>query len=132
MDIFNHNWTERMKNDPFITKKLNNYPIRDDLSYRIAKKVISLKRGELFKVKYGTEYVPYNPRNVDIYKGNIKPERQAKREWFVGNINRRDMKLDEEYILPGSAIHHKITKTESYHANTRPQSLYNLRYATLR
>ena len=114
MDIFNYNWTERIKNEPFVNKKLNYDKKPESLEYSTI-----LHNPYLGSQTYKTKYL-YSETNLRLYQNEVKrPIEPAKPNYFY------------HYLVPSSAkINYR--KIENLQQNTRPNSLYNLRYASKR
>ena len=138
MDIFNQNWTEQMKNNPFVNKLLNNYEVKTireftpgSIKYRSLRK-IEPKRGSKrpYTIRFKDNNEEYNQANLE----NLKEFKK-----YFTYPGKRKAKMNKIYYKPGSSkvtrdrlhIIHYRSKNELL-ANTRPQSLYNLRYACLR
>ena len=138
MDVFKQNWNERIKSDPFVNKILNNYVIETrreftpgSIKYRAIRK-IKPKRGSKrpYSIRFKDFDEEYTQENLD----NLREFRK-----YFSYPGKGRAKMDKIYYKPRSAkitpdhldITHFRTKNELL-ANTRPQSLYNLNYASLR
>lgn len=140
MDVFQQNWTERMKNDPWANNFLNNYHLWTEkeshdggIKYRAVKKVENPNRNSkkgkyIIKTKgYKSKYTKQNFQKIKHFQDYFP---------FPGFD---EAKVDKWYYYPKSArikkpldiITHYRTPEEPW-SNTRPQSLYNLNYASLR
>ena len=141
MDIFQQNWTEKMKNQPFVNKVLNNHLVDIEevpqdhgrIKYRLIKKYIvkSKDTPARDKIKYrrktiDTDYTERRATRLKKYPV-LKPTDKSpnNEKWHILQKSIRIRKP-----APGHNIYHH--SDISLWANTRPQSLYNLNYATLR
>ena len=144
MDVFKYNWTEQMKTNPVANKVLNNYDVEDDvvkdpgfIRYSLWKKYKKKtdQKNSRGKFKYETKFKRKNVDKLYSTKRFLKTEKYPSFEsvlrkhkqfdqWY---LKRRSFKFSEPHYvyIPQSSEDH-------YWANTRPQSLYNLRYASIR
>ena len=122
MDIFNQNWTEQMKKDPLVNKLLNNTRPDEIKIKKIMRtgQVLSKKniRKQIEKMPFTTE----DYRDIMEYKKNNPLPKM------------KDAKVGTHYLSSTAVTKygHRHKYKPSYNANTRPASLYNLRYATQR
>jgi hypothetical protein len=116
MDIFNQNWNQQMKENPFVNKLLNNKrPGKPENILVTTRTKTRWNRSK--KVK---ELLPYSKE----LKKSLNKERRE-------NPKPKSIKqgiVGQSYII-GIKV---IRKLPSYHTMTRPTSLYNLKYATQR
>ncbi len=129
MDVFKYNWTERMKTEPFV-----NYTLQqprpnvwtEATHYRIwAPYTPSLRQKR--KPPKGTKIVDgryYKKKKMknrypDYYEKMIKPM-----------VDKNPQEL-RDIKMKGTQMYTYPPESE-LHEYTRPQSLYNLRYASLR
>ena len=133
MDVFNHNWTEKMKDSPLVNKLLNNYPVHDDrglIEYTVIQKIKDPKYRNRFKTSQKHRVYPWSQRERRRF--NFYTDRYGHPPWWPG-IEHADQgktylvdDLTLNYREPGYYVDPK------YHSNTRPHSLYNLHYSSLR
>ena len=118
MDIFDQNWTQKMKTEPFVNYLLNSDQVTEDYVttwWHIPKKLVKRKDRLRKHMKHrGKTYYKYEmPLNKAARKNLEKhPERVLK--------------------VAGQMLVDYWQKESGLHDNTRPQSLYNLHYASLR
>ena len=129
MDVFKFNWTQRIKTEPFVNATLNSKRYTDKpkgvrywrqipgqqniQSWNAARRTYLMSKiytHEGSRRKYGLHTTPI--RNYDIVKRNVK--------------DRNPPALQNIEIVSDSI------KDPDAWENTRPQSLYNLHYASLR
>ena len=144
MDVFNHNWTEKMKTNPVANFILNNYDLEDEVTkdpgfirynlwrQRLVKTDRKNKRNQYI---YDTEY---DKENVGVFYSKkehkklrkfprldkTKPRDRKYDTWYVKSKGRNVVK-PSDIILPNYSENH-------YWANSRPNSLYNLHYPSIR
>ena len=116
MDIFKYNWTDRIKKEPFTNYKLNSDKPRNkrEIHYTVKRK----RNND--EVSTHKRWLHYNP--IALRAINYMPRAPQ----------------DENTMLPLAAYRveerAKVTgRIENpLYDNTRPNSLYNLRYASMR
>lgn len=132
-DVFNQDWTNRMKNEVFTNKLLNNWPTEHPVGFMN----IVFKKKQRRKSRHG-KYT-YIVRDT-VYTGNY--DQSVGNSWWRLNHaygiwpgknravpNRKYASYqDIDVIRPGS----DVDPVQEYWSNTRPNSLYNLRYASQR
>lgn len=131
MDVFKFNWTQRIKTEPFVNATLNSkrtdivpgapryinyWKVRSQDEWRR----LNLKP-TIFEPYYDKMYAKYrmgyNPRMYEVIKRNVENNNDDVNKYKTIDIE-----------------HHPPTTKPNPDAweNTRPQSLYNLRYASIR
>lgn len=122
MDVFNQNWNQRMQSDPYVNFVLNS----DD---RVETHETHIKYWTVYATKKPAFKIP-----KDVIEKNGIYYRKRKSKFTAKNIryaDKQDKKLPKDLRKKeykwSEPIHYK-----ELHDNTRPQSLYNLRYASLR
>lgn len=147
MDIFQQNWKDRIQTDPFVNKTLNNYPTKDRvgrLKWREKQLNDSVRypgtlgvfsktwSTDVGKNKDGWDEDDWNTlrKKIDAYGGDnwwTGRDKAIKGRWYVDPATK-------EYggIFMVQRPYEVDVIQKEYHANARPQSLYNLRYASLR
>ena len=131
MDVFNQNWTNRMKTEPFVNQILNDFYLSTEIEpgrikWRTIKKVKDPTK------KNGVSYKYKNYNNILTNERFTKAKREDLR--WPGSMK---AVFDKQYIISRSVkVKPEIKRLwytpQHMWANTRPQSLYNLNYATLR
>ena len=117
MDIFKQDWNKQMKTNPFVNKLLNNYPVDYNNTY--------VYQSGTFERGYGIvddhmSFITTAPAGPFPTHLSVLPEKDEDRHDYG------------RYILPNSINEIQGRTEKKFHANTRPFSLYNLKYATLR
>ena len=118
MDIFQQDWTNQMKTDPFVNKIM--YQTLNNESY-IHYDLVKKYKGKNQRVKFRRRKIRKPYTDVEMAKLDKIPvveEIKGKK----GNI----------WYITKKTLDIQQPMTEHYWQNTRPQSLYNLNYATLR
>ena len=119
MDVFNQNWNQRIKTEPFTNQLLNN--IKPETIRVITRHTTNNRIRRMTRHNY--EFT----KNIHE---EVERDRQYKHPPYV-----KDWEQNREYIV-GARYHKKgvgyINYNPSQFAYTRPDSLYNLRYTSLR
>ena len=132
MDVFNQNWTQRMKADPFVNQTLNNLstrPIRIGIDVERHYWDNKTKQWKKQEMQY-----PYNQQSIRLIKrwkqipddhpmDKPPPQRLRKSDNFFTR---------KPAIVRSSKTHSEEYKDDRLYPNSRPNSLYNLHYASLR
>ena len=149
MDVFNHNWAQQMQTNPIANFILNNYDLEDevekeddDLSYTIWKQVKKKrksggrgrgrKRGRDLEYTVGVRkdikkrWSEKNYKNLEKYR-IFEDTPNKEREYNKWYLKRKSIE-----ITPGKTIYTPVKSENHYWANSRPNSLYNLHYASIR
>ena len=153
MDIFQQNWKMKIQTDPFVNKTLNNYPTKDrvgNIRFKTRRKERSKKdptkivvvaqhynRGGASEGKFDHWF--YEKYKELLNNTTIADRNAGRLNWWPGKVNavRNHHYLDPTPPSRGGVFELRIPYTtdvikKEYHANARPNSLYNLRYASLR
>lgn len=111
MDAFQQNWTERIKTDMFVNKVLNSEDRFQKTHIRYRRRPKPDKRYKTYKSKWSQKMEDRVHRNIT-----------------------KDALKQKHYRLYDENIGYNYISTEekSLMANSRPQSLYNLHYASIR
>ena len=128
MDVFNQNWTQRMKTDPWTNAVLNSKRERVVSGKpRFLRYWRGYSQDEWNAVKYKQlEFEPYYDKIYLHHRKKYSPERHNKVKQRVRRNPEQYNKVEVVSFAP--SVHQDPDMWE----NTRPQSLYNLRYASLR
>ena len=153
MDIFQQNWKMKIQTDPFVNKTLNNYPTKDRVgNIRFKTKRTGMSKKDPTKIvvigqhynrggaSAGKFHYGFYERYQELLNNTTPADTNAGRlNWWPGKEN---AVLNHHYLDPrprsvGGVFEVRIPyRTDvikkEYHANARPNSLYNLRYASLR
>ena len=137
-DVFNQNWTQRMTNEVFTNKLLNNYSLHTDEGFL-----------RTFSIRRQRRQWPDGRRQDEVrawirhegpfdqhqYDADQRRRRGAGlwpgvQEVRNGNFHAADEYEGKHYIAvrPGD----DMPPVQKYWSNTRPGSLYNLKYASIR
>ena len=119
MDIFNQNWTDQMKTNPLVNKLLNTDTIEVETPTTIH---------FWGPVGYGTKL---KDTFIKIGRRHFRRKRVPYSKEHSAHVLNMAKKLPEN-MKPEVTLVLSTERVHSYHNNTRPQSLYNLRYACLR
>ena len=118
MDVFQQNWTQRMHNEPFTSYILNGKGNKDE---KIIAEYIHFERRR--EPRYTYHVYPWDEEQESIIKAGVNRDRL--------HVLRGKRGFADGYGLPYSHSY-KITKSDKLYDNSRPLSLYNLNYASLR
>ena len=122
MDVFQQNWTEQMKSDVFVNKLLNTN-IREVNKMAVRSRIHMLNTTPFIREqKYKFTQRRWNQAKKRIRQHKKYIERN--KQMFVNPPPKPIETFDVQRIYSESE--------QRYHNNTRPQSLYNLRYACIR
>lgn len=113
MDVFNQNWTERMKNDPYTNKVLNLQTPRK-LEYTRYRKYLG-------QDQYVPVSMPFQQRRLNIIK-----------TWPILPYDATKRRRNVYYLVDAKINDMNIDYYDKLYPNSRPNSLYNLHYASLR
>ena len=120
MDVFNHNWTQRMKNEPYINTVLNSTPPEQIVIHNVQK--FSRKRHRFVETQHPYPYTKERLYEAMSFLQNNPPERRDR-------MDSNDIQVERfDFIRHGRVF----DGVYPLYDNTRPNSLYNLRYATIR
>ena len=121
MDVFNQNWTEKIKSDPFVNKLLNS-----------ENKVVREKTWVRFWGPYREKQGVPIPGDVIIVEGKLY-------RWKRVRVTPENIARVQRIISRNAAGLHRVQFRydnigipATLYDNTRPDSLYTLRYASLR
>ena len=139
MDVFKQNWGNRMQLDPVANRILNNYELEtehDHFEGRIKYKLWK-------KYEKTNERTGKTKRKIKTWRKDVV-DTEENRNKIVGytafeDVDSKDRELDTWYIKRDSIreidpydTYTTYYSQKHYWANTRPQSLYNLHYASIR
>ena len=138
MDVFNHNWNQRMKNEPFVNYTLNSDKRPERIRVRIVRSKTAEERqknpdAHVFDYKNHKGYV-----NDPRFMTNLRDARKSQVIWnedYFNYLHMRSgnvMKPGTYYSMFGTE---RILPTDiptTLYDNSRPQSLYNLNYTSIR
>ena len=119
MDVFNHNWNQRMKTESFVNYTLNTDTPDTIQTLGVQKK--DRKRKRFIKIKDNQQYSPALHNEALKYLRDHPPIRRD----YLGY----DEDQLEQVVLYRNGV---LFKSPKLYDNSRPNSLYNLNYATLR
>lgn len=128
MDVFKQNWGQRIQHDPYVNFVLNSDTKIDveDPTYVV------------YYVYYGDEPSKMNPGSMKEVNGEYYQKRQRRYNpdrlpFHRATALKNPVGLQEVRFKYKDGRETPITTQETrLHDNTRPQSLYNLRYASIR
>ena len=129
MDVFKHNWTQRMKTDPWTNAVLN--------SERIALEPRSVEYWRPIKASNNWLSVSRTYRKTRVYtneKGDHRFGLHRTPYKYYQRIKKNVDNKNPRGVLKEIKINYRPSgeRNPDMWENTRPQSLYNLHYATLR
>ena len=118
MDVFKHNWTQRMKNEPYI-----NYTLNKDKKHH-------------GKIRWKTKHIDndYNLIETQMEQDMHEAADFGRKYFSAANIfksNLYGMQLNKRYGVAGS-LKLELQGMGQLYDNSRPNSLYNLHYASSR
>ena len=125
MDVFQQNWTQRMHNEPFVNYQLQTY-------HPTMKKKL---KGWRYMRKYDINQRKKHRLNIEVDGENFRP---AFAKLLTNKDNYKQVQERVKNYPPGMkkiAPQYKkesISKPPGLYEYTRPQSLYNLHYPSLR
>ena len=123
MDVFKLKWNERMQHDPYV-----NFVLNSDERFI---------EGEPFRIEYYGLFSKNKPRIMTPWIEKIDGQyyKKHRRIWNDKNVKFVKKKV-KDYPPAAQKIDYERTDPihtpGQLHDNTRPQSLYKLRYASLR
>ena len=138
MDVFNHNWNSRMKNEPFVNCVLNS----DKQPERIRVRAVRSHTRE--EMKKNPMAAAFDYRNIIGYVNDpgfirrLGRARDSQVIWNNSYVNYlhmksgRVMKPGTFYSMFGTEKRLPTDIPTPLYDNSRPQSLYNLNYASIR
>ena len=119
MDIFKHNWTDRMKKEPYINKVLNFTPPDQIVLKNVTKYMRKKHRFVEEKLPY-----PYTKKNHYEVVTFLKDNPPVRRDF----MEHKDVQTESFDLVRNG----QVLDEYPLYDNTRPNSLYNLRYASMR
>ena len=121
MDVFQQNWTQRMHKEPFTNYILNSKGQKDN---KIKMQYIQfVRRGARSVPEYDTQIVDWNERAEQDAKEIVKRDEIRIKRGLTDAPDQRNQYYGYKY---------EVLKGGKLYDNSRPISLYNLNYASLR